>query len=122
MKLIYHRSVQSDVSAVLAHYDEVGGPALGDAFFAELMAYVGLVIENTARFRPVDGDLRGPTSSDSRIIFSTGFTATLFVSLSCGTTSVTPITESNGPSPDYLSPCDWTNHAAALRAPNPSFV
>jgi plasmid stabilization system protein ParE len=58
MKLIYHRSVQSDVSAVLAHYDEVGGPALGDAFFAELMAYVGLVLENPARFHPVDGDLR----------------------------------------------------------------
>ena len=58
MNLIYHRSVQSDVSAVLDYYDEVGGPALGDAFFDEFMAHVALALENPIRFHPVEGDLR----------------------------------------------------------------
>ena len=58
MILIYHRSVQADVSAVLAYYDEVGGSGLGDAFFAEFMAYVALVCEHPTRFHPVEGDLR----------------------------------------------------------------
>jgi hypothetical protein len=42
MTLIYHRYVQRDVSAVLAYYDEVGGPELGDAFYAEFMAYIAM--------------------------------------------------------------------------------
>jgi plasmid stabilization system protein ParE len=58
MHLIYHRGVQGDVSAVLAYYDEIGGPGLGDAFFEEFMAYVALTLENPTRFHPVDGDLR----------------------------------------------------------------
>jgi plasmid stabilization system protein ParE len=58
MKLIYHRSVQSDVSAVLNYYDEVGGPELGDAFFEEFMVYVAFVLENPTRFHPLEGDLR----------------------------------------------------------------
>ena len=58
MTLAYHRSVQRDVSEVLAYYDEVGGPELGDAFFAEFMAYVAHVIEYPMRFHPVEDDLR----------------------------------------------------------------
>lgn len=58
MNLIYHRSVQHDVSAVLAYYDEVGGPGLGDAFFDEFMVYVALVLESPTRFHPIEGDLR----------------------------------------------------------------
>jgi plasmid stabilization system protein ParE len=58
MNLIYHRSVQSDVSAVLDYYDEVGGPGLGDAFFDEFMARVALALENPTRFHPVEGELR----------------------------------------------------------------
>jgi toxin ParE1/3/4 len=58
MKLIYHRKVQSDVSAVLDYYDEVGGPSLGDAFFEEFMAYVAMVFERPTRFHFTDGDLR----------------------------------------------------------------
>ena len=58
MNLIYHRGVQRDVSAVLDYYDEIGGAELGDAFFAEFMAYVVLAVENPTRFHPVDGDLR----------------------------------------------------------------
>lgn len=58
MPLIYHRDVQRDVSAVVAYYDEVGGPILGDAFFEEFMAYVALVMENPNRFHPIEGDLR----------------------------------------------------------------
>jgi hypothetical protein len=40
MTLTFHRFVQRDVSAVIAYYDEAGGTALGDAFFAELIAQV----------------------------------------------------------------------------------
>ena len=58
MKLVYHRRVQSDVSAVLDYYDDAGGPGLGDAFFDEFMAYVAVVVENPTRFHPVEGDLR----------------------------------------------------------------
>jgi toxin ParE1/3/4 len=58
MILIYHRHVQRDVSAVLGYYDDVGGPSLGDAFYAEFMANVALVLENPARFHQVDGSLR----------------------------------------------------------------
>jgi toxin ParE1/3/4 len=58
MRLIYHRSVQGDVSAVLDYYDEVGGPGLGDAFFDEFMVHVVLALENPSRFHPVEGDLR----------------------------------------------------------------
>jgi len=58
MKLIYHRSVQQDVSTVLAYYDQVGGAGLGDAFYAEFMAFIALVFENPARFHPVNGELR----------------------------------------------------------------
>ncbi len=58
MNLIYHRSVQNDVSAVLDYYDEVGGPGLGDAFFDEFMAHVALALENPTRFHPVEGDPR----------------------------------------------------------------
>ena len=58
MNLIYHRDVQRDVTAVLDYYDAVGGPALGDAFFAEFMAHVALAMENPGRFHPVAGDFR----------------------------------------------------------------
>lgn len=58
MHLTYHRNVLSDVSTVLAYYDEVGGPGLGDAFFDDFMAHVALTLENPTRFHPVEGDLR----------------------------------------------------------------
>jgi plasmid stabilization system protein ParE len=58
MNLIYHRSVQSDVSAVLGYYDEVGGPGLGEAFLDEFMTHVAWALENPTRFHPVEGDLR----------------------------------------------------------------
>lgn len=58
MSLVYHRRVQSDVSAVLDYYDEAGGRVLGDSFFDEFMAHVALVVENPARFHPVQGNLR----------------------------------------------------------------
>jgi plasmid stabilization system protein ParE len=58
MNLIYHRSVQRDVSAVLDYYDKVGGPSLGDAFFDEFMGYVSQVLENPTRFHLVDVELR----------------------------------------------------------------
>lgn len=58
MNLLYHRDVQRDVSAVLDYYDAVGGPDLGDAFYADFMAHVALVLENPTRFHPVAGEFR----------------------------------------------------------------
>ena len=58
MNVIYHRSVQQDVSAVLAYYDQVGGLGLGDAFFSELLAHVESAKLRPTSFHPVAGDLR----------------------------------------------------------------
>lgn len=58
MNLIYHRSVQADVAAVLNYYDEVGGPALGDAFFDEFMAHIAMALEHPTRFHLIHQDLR----------------------------------------------------------------
>jgi hypothetical protein len=70
MNLIYHRSVQSDVSAVLGYYDEVGGPGLGEAFLDEFMTHVAWALENPTRFHPVEGDLDGPIFNASLTISS----------------------------------------------------
>jgi hypothetical protein len=58
MNLVFNRNVQKDVTAILAYYDEAGGSKLGDAFFAELMAYVELARAAPTRFHPVSEELR----------------------------------------------------------------
>jgi plasmid stabilization system protein ParE len=58
MTLTFHRYVQRDVSAVIAYYDEAGGPALGDAFFSELMAQVENARLRPLKFHRVHGELR----------------------------------------------------------------
>lgn len=58
MNLLYHRSVQRDVSEVIAYYDRAGGAELGDAFFAELTAQVQAAQSRPEKFHPVAGKLR----------------------------------------------------------------
>ena len=58
MNIIYHRSVQRDVSEVLAYYDQAGGAGLGDAFFAELMSHVHVAREQPTTFHFFKGELR----------------------------------------------------------------
>ena len=58
MNLVFNRNVQKDVTAILAYYDEAGGSKLGDAFFAELMAFVELARATPTRFHPVSDELR----------------------------------------------------------------
>ncbi|MBL9187274.1 MAG: hypothetical protein JNK23_07340 [Opitutaceae bacterium] len=58
MNLVYHRSVQRDVSQVVAYYDQAGGLELGDAFFTELMAQVQAARRQPTRFHPFRGEFR----------------------------------------------------------------
>ena len=58
MKLVYNRNVQKDVTAILAYYDQVGGPDLGDGFYAELMAFVEKARTYPKRFHFVSDELR----------------------------------------------------------------
>jgi toxin ParE1/3/4 len=58
MRLIYNPRVQHDVTEILAHYDEVGSPDLGDAFFDELCTRAELARQNPERFHRVRGKLR----------------------------------------------------------------
>jgi toxin ParE1/3/4 len=58
VKLVYHRSVQRDVSAVIADYDQARGSELGDAFFAESMTQVQAARRQPAKFHRFKGELR----------------------------------------------------------------
>jgi plasmid stabilization system protein ParE len=54
MRLIYHPRVQHDVTEALRYYDEVGGAALGDAFFDELCARTEMARAHPERFHFFD--------------------------------------------------------------------
>lgn len=58
MTVIFHPSVQRDVSAVLAYYDAVAGPELGNAFFDEFMARVYSASQDPTKFHLVKGERR----------------------------------------------------------------
>jgi hypothetical protein len=58
MNLIYHRSVQRDVSVVIAYYDQAGGAGLGDAFLAELLSQVQIARAQPTTFHSFQGELR----------------------------------------------------------------
>lgn len=58
MNLVYHRAVQRDVTEIIRHYDEAGGPALGDAFFTALLAAVASAQAHPTRHHRVQGKLR----------------------------------------------------------------
>jgi len=49
MKVVYHPDVQQDVSQILRHYDRIH-PKLGDAFWAELNAFIQHAADNPRRF------------------------------------------------------------------------
>ena len=58
MALIFHRLVQKDLRAVLRYYEEEGGVALADRFFAELDSLVAQVAVEPRKFHQVAGGLR----------------------------------------------------------------
>jgi toxin ParE1/3/4 len=39
MRLEFHNQVHSDISRIMAYYEEVAGPQLADEFYAELRLY-----------------------------------------------------------------------------------
>jgi len=39
MRLEFHKQVHSDISRIMDHYEEIGGPQLADEFYAELKGY-----------------------------------------------------------------------------------
>ena len=58
MGLIFHRLVQKDLRAVLRYYEEQGGTALADRFFAELDGLVGEISREPTKFHFVTHGLR----------------------------------------------------------------
>lgn len=58
MNFSFHRRVQQDVSEALRYYDAAAGSALGDAFFAELIALIESASRNPTKFHSVKGELR----------------------------------------------------------------
>ena len=57
MRLAYHPLVQTDVSAILRHYDRIS-PRFGDEFWKELMRLVELVSAKPERFHFAGRGLR----------------------------------------------------------------
>ena len=57
MKVVYHPSVQRDVSEMLRHYDSISRK-LGDAFWDEFMQYVQLAADKPERYRVLFSNLR----------------------------------------------------------------
>jgi plasmid stabilization system protein ParE len=49
MKVVYHPSVQRDVSRILRHYDGIND-RLGDEFWSELNAFINQAASNPRRF------------------------------------------------------------------------
>ena len=49
MKVVYHPSVQRDVSRILRHYDSIND-RLGDEFWNELIAFINQAAANPRRF------------------------------------------------------------------------
>ena len=49
MKVVYHPSVQRDVSRILRHYDSIND-RLGDDFWNELDAFINQAASNPGRF------------------------------------------------------------------------
>lgn len=58
MALTFHRLVQADLRTVLRYYEEHGGVALADRFFAELEVLLAQVEAEPRKFHPVAGGLR----------------------------------------------------------------
>jgi hypothetical protein len=49
MNVVYHPDVQKDVSNILRHYDRID-PRLGNAFWAELNAFIVKAAANSGHF------------------------------------------------------------------------
>ena len=49
MKVVYHPDIHQDVSQILRHYDRIN-PKLGDAFWAELNAFIQRAAKGPQRF------------------------------------------------------------------------
>jgi len=58
MSLIFHHLVQSDLRVVLQYYEEEGGVALADRFFAELEQLTCELEESPDKFHKISDDIR----------------------------------------------------------------
>ena len=61
MKVIFDRRIQLDLREALTHYDAVGGPALGDRFFAEAEKAIAKVMTRPQAFHFAAPGLRRAT-------------------------------------------------------------
>jgi toxin ParE1/3/4 len=58
MRLEFHNQVLSDISRIMAHYEEVTGPLLADEFYAELGLYFQKAAESPESYSVRNHDLR----------------------------------------------------------------
>lgn len=58
MRLTFHPSVASDITRVMAHYQQVAGALLADEFYAELRSNFTKALETPHNFALHSGDLR----------------------------------------------------------------
>ncbi len=58
MEIVYHRLITRDLRDALRYYDQEGGSALGDRFFADVEETAGRAIENPNHFHFASGTLR----------------------------------------------------------------
>jgi toxin ParE1/3/4 len=58
MRLEFHNQVHSDISRIMAHYEEVAGPQLADELYAELRLYFQKAAESPESYIVRSNDLR----------------------------------------------------------------
>jgi len=58
MRLVLHPKVHSDISKIMAYYEEVATAELAREFYAELRHFILDAVAKPERFAEVEGDIR----------------------------------------------------------------
>lgn len=58
MRLEFHKQVHADISRIMEYYEQLGGPALADEFYAELKAYFEKAAASSKSYIVRERDLR----------------------------------------------------------------
>jgi plasmid stabilization system protein ParE len=58
MRLEFHRLIVSDISSIMAYYEDVGGPKLAAEFYSELRSFFQKAAKNPEAYSIRERDLR----------------------------------------------------------------
>ena len=58
MRLEFHALARSDVSRIMDHYEDAGGPELADEFYAELWSYFNKAVSSPESYATRHRDIR----------------------------------------------------------------